>query len=387
MVGGRKERYDGFSMVMVPRVVVFEALMQAFQELGRGDACIEWGRKVVAVKELGVEGVEVEYADGAKEVVDLVIGADGIRSRVRDSLFQGKYPAQYEGLTGVGGFIPVALLPSTLKDSLMQEGKNEEGVVMTFGDKGFFGYTLCTPRSVPNEYIKHGPFIQWWGTYEAPEPSFSSARAKTIADAESVKQKLLELHGSWKSPRDGGKNEANGVFKSIIELGCVSEEVADTLVWHHTPALLLPRYVVPRLLESYVTPTQTGRIILLGDAAHAMPPDAGQGVSCAAEDAIVYSLLLAKLLSRESKTVTEVPESVLRNAAKAYNDIRKPRVSKILDLAKRRGDSKREMSIIGRWFRDLTVRLFCLLPESINDHLFAYNSEKVVEDYLASHPV
>jgi 2-polyprenyl-6-methoxyphenol hydroxylase-like FAD-dependent oxidoreductase len=96
MVGGRKERYDGFSMVMVPRAVVFEALMQAFQELGRGDACIEWGRKVVAVKELGVEGVEVEYADGAKEVVDLVIGADGIRSRVRDSLFQGKYPAQYE---------------------------------------------------------------------------------------------------------------------------------------------------------------------------------------------------------------------------------------------------------------------------------------------------
>ncbi len=119
----------------------------------------------------------------------------------------------------------------------MQEGKNEEGAVMTFGNKGFFGYTLCTPRSVPNERIKHGPIIQWWGTYEAPEPSFSSARAKTIADAENVKQKLLELHSSWKSPRDGGKSEVNGVFKSIIELGCVSEEVADTLMCYHTPVL------------------------------------------------------------------------------------------------------------------------------------------------------
>ena len=93
-VGGSKERY-GFGTAMVPRGVVFEALMQAFQELGRGDAGIEWGRKVLAVQELA-EGVEVEYADGAREVVDLVIGADGVRSRVRDSLFNGKYPAQYE---------------------------------------------------------------------------------------------------------------------------------------------------------------------------------------------------------------------------------------------------------------------------------------------------
>jgi 2-polyprenyl-6-methoxyphenol hydroxylase-like FAD-dependent oxidoreductase len=94
--GGSKERYGGFGMAMVPRGVVFEALMQAFQELGREGASIEWGRKVVSIKELGAEGVEVEDADGTKEVVDLVIGADGVRSRVRDSLFEGKYPAEYE---------------------------------------------------------------------------------------------------------------------------------------------------------------------------------------------------------------------------------------------------------------------------------------------------
>ena len=279
-----------------------------------------------------------------------------------------------------------------------------EGSVMTFGNKGFFGYTLCSPRSVPNEHIKHGPILQWWATYETPEPSFSSARAKTIADSEKVKQELLKLHGSWKSPRDEDDSDVNGVFKSIIELGCVSEEVVDTLTYHHTPVLLLPRYVVPRYLESYVTSTGTGRIILLGDAAHAMPPDAGQGVSCAAEDALVYSLLLTKLLSRESKSATEISDSVLRDSAIAYNDIRKPRVSKILDVAKRRGDSKKEMGMIIKWTRDLLIRVLCksidshfqfagvknalsgLLPESMNDYLFAYNSEKAVEDYLAAHP-
>ena len=261
-------------------------------------------------------------------------------------------------MIGVEGFIPVSLLPPTLKDSLMQEGKNTEGAVMTFGNKGVFGYTLCTPRSVPDEHNKYGPILHWWSTYEAPEPSFSSARAKTIADAAKVKEELLKLYGSWISPRDGDNNDTNGVFRSIIELGCVSEEVADSLTYHHTPVRLLPRYAVPSL-ETYVTPTHTGRIILLGDAAHAMPPDGAQGVSCAAEDSVVYSLLLAKLLSRESKPVTEVPDGILQGAARAYNDIRKPRVSKIVDLAKRRVNRKKELSVIRRWLRDLAIRVRC----------------------------
>ena len=286
----------------------------------------------------------------------------------------------------------------------MQEGKNREGAVMTFGNKGVFAYTLCTPRSVPDEHNEYGPILHWWSTYEGPEPSFSSARAKTIADAAKVKEELLKLYGSWKSPIDGDNSDTNGVLKSIIELGCVSEDEADTLTYHHTPVRLLPRYAVPSL-ESYVTPTHTGRIILLGDAAHAMPPDAAQGVSCAAEDSVVYSLLLTKLLSRESKSVTEIPDGVLRDAARAYNDIRQIRVSKIVDLAMRRVNRKKEMSVIRRWLRDLAVRVRCkliisyysclwllricpsdLLPESPSDYRFSYDSEKAVEDYLAERP-
>ncbi|KAF8621289.1 hypothetical protein AX15_007888 [Amanita polypyramis BW_CC] len=379
----KKERYGGFGMAMVSRAVVFEGLMGAFGEIGKGDD-VEHGRKVVSIKELDMEGVEVEYADGVKEVVDLVIGADGVRSRVRDALFDGKYPAEYTGLMGAGGFIPVSLLPPKLKESVMKEGtgKNDEGVVMTFGPRGFFGYTLCTPRSVPNQHLQHGPILQWWATYEAPEPSYSSMRAKTNAEAENIKQELLKIHGSWESPSDGN-SEDESVFRSIIELGCASEEVEDKLSYHHTPVLLLPRYIVPRRLESYVTPSMSGKIILMGDAAHAMPPDAGQGVPCAVEDAVVYSLLLSKLLAREAKSTTGIPENVLQNAALAYDSIRKPRMGKILDMAKNRGDSKKEMSAFNRWLRDLVIRLMCMMPESFHDSLFAYDAENAVEEYLA----
>ncbi|KAK2464583.1 hypothetical protein APHAL10511_003372 [Amanita phalloides] len=348
-------------------------------EEGEGEE-IEWGRKVVAVTELEAhQGVQIEYQDGSKDVVDLVIGADGVRSRVRESMFHGKYPAEYNGVIGVGSFIPVALLPPKLKQGLLDKD-SDDGVVMTFGTKGMFGYSLCTPRDVPNEYIQTGPILQWWCSYEAPEPSYTSTRAKTTAEADAVKQELLKSYGSWKSPRD--ENNSDGVFKSIVELGCVSEEVKDTLTHHHTPVLMLPRYVVPRLLESYTTPT--GRIILLGDAAHAMPPDGGQGASCAAEDAVVYALLVSKLLSlRAAEPVSEMPESVLRDAAKGYNELRMERVGKVLDEAKNRVDNKKEISTLGRWFRDLMIRLMCSLPESLSDCWYAYDGEKVVNDYVA----
>jgi len=86
---GRKERY-GHGMVMLPRAVVHEALLSSVAEND-----IRWGVKVKGVQESGSE-VAVEYADGSTEMADLVIGADGVRSAVKSSLFNGKFDAKYE---------------------------------------------------------------------------------------------------------------------------------------------------------------------------------------------------------------------------------------------------------------------------------------------------
>lgn len=89
-------------MVMVGRGVVHDALMGvgvASKAGGVPPEDVEWGRKVRGVREMvtddGVE-VEVEFCDGSVERADLVIGADGVRSVVRECMFEGKYPAQYE---------------------------------------------------------------------------------------------------------------------------------------------------------------------------------------------------------------------------------------------------------------------------------------------------
>jgi 2-polyprenyl-6-methoxyphenol hydroxylase-like FAD-dependent oxidoreductase len=83
-----------------------------------------------------------------------------------------------------------------------------------------------------------------------------------------------------------------------------------------------------------------------------MPPDVGQGVSCAAEDAVVFALLLKHFLASS-------PEDALALAAKAYEDIRKPHIHQILDLAKRNGDLKKEKSWLGEVIRDLVMKLVC----------------------------
>lgn len=86
---GRSERY-GFNQLMLRRSIVHEALLQDIPP-----NAVVWGTKVQSIRETS-DGVEVTFADGSSEKADLVIGADGVRSVVRECMFENKYPAEYE---------------------------------------------------------------------------------------------------------------------------------------------------------------------------------------------------------------------------------------------------------------------------------------------------
>nr|AGK29866.1 FAD-binding protein [Volvariella volvacea] len=336
----RKERY-GHSQLMLPRAAVHEALLQ---DIPSGVAV--WGARVKDIRE-NEEGVEIEFEDGSVENVDLVVGADGVRSVIRECIFSGQYPAEYDGLTGVGGFIPYTLLSETFKKSLKQEG-----VTMVFGSHGFFGYSMCSPHS-DND---NANLFQWWSIYESPSPPPLDTPSHVIG------AQLLERHGAWISPYD---TPDSPIYTSIINMACSSDSEIPT---DRRKLLILPRYVVTRL-QHWCSPS--GRVILLGDAAHAMPPDSGQGVSCAVEDAVAIALLL----KHYSRGGTDYSSAVLKQAASAYERIRIPRVRKILDWAKRSGDAKKKLKWWQEKLRDWAMWLICKLPESINDSLFGYDVE------------
>ncbi|KAJ7454655.1 hypothetical protein FB451DRAFT_1143984 [Mycena latifolia] len=342
---GRKARY-GLGELMLPRETVHQALVQELRP-----AAVAWGSKVRYVKE-NRDGVEVTLEDGTVETADLVIGADGVRSVVREAIFGQRYDAKYEELTGVGGFIPVASLSETFRNSLRRDP-----VTMTFGAKGFFGYTPSSPDPTDLKTAQ----LMWWSTYETRDPPPRDTPPATILE------QLIERHAHWASPAD---TPDWPVFREIMALGC-----ADTPT---SKLLILPGYVTPRL-PHWSSLSGSGRILLLGDAAHAMPPHAGQGVSCAVEDAVALALLLKHY--RVSHRF-DVGDS-LQRTAKAYEVVRMPRVHKILDFAKHGGATKKKQSWWQEKMRDWILWVLCKLPESLNDANFGYDVEVEIAKYIA----
>ena len=247
----------------------------------------------------------------------------------------------------MGGFINLEELPKTLQESFQTHG-----VTMTFGRSGFFGYSMCSPLQSSTIH----PFIQWWSIYECPV----IPESKDL-DYDAVKAQLLSRHGSWKSPYD---EDGVGIYRTIIELGCRPPKDAElpTTTRDDTTVMVLPRYITPRLpsWSNADSSAASGRIVLMGDAAHTMPPDVGQGVSCAAEDAVVYALLLKHYLALS-------PDQALVLTAKAYEDIRKPHIHRILDVAKRNGDSKKEKGWLGEIIRDFAMKIICEFISSLSE--------------------
>lgn len=80
---------DAYEARRVRRLVLQDALAARVPR-----DLIEFNKKLVSVQDLGCQGVRVSFADGTEATVDLVVGADGIRSVVRKHMVPD-YPLSY----------------------------------------------------------------------------------------------------------------------------------------------------------------------------------------------------------------------------------------------------------------------------------------------------
>lgn len=227
--------------------------------------------------EQDADGVRVFLSGGGEEHGDLLVGADGLYSEIRAGLFGAERPryAGYTAWRGVAGS----------GEGLLPRGEGFE----SWGRGARFG---CAPVGSGRIY--------WFATRNAPggkddEPAGSRAR-------------LLEIFRGWHEP-------VEALIQATGEPAILHNDIYDrepTGRW------------------------SAGRTTLLGDAAHPMTPNLGQGACQAIEDAVV----LARCVDED-----DVPAAV-----ELYEARRADRTAEIVRLSRRLGR-------VGQWENPLLCRL------------------------------
>jgi 2-polyprenyl-6-methoxyphenol hydroxylase-like FAD-dependent oxidoreductase len=271
-------------------------------------------KRLAAIEDRADRPIVATFTDGSTAEGDFLVGADGVHSLVRRHVVPNGPRPFDTGLLSFGGFV---------RRELLEAAGIGPRVEATFGRAGFFGYGYCSPDPECG--------AMWWSTQPSNGRDAATFRAM---DPRALKQHLRDFHAGWHDP-----------IPQIIE-AAENIVVTDTLD-----------------VESLPTWSR-GRTVLIGDAAHATSPHAGQGASIALEDA----LRLARLLEQGGE---------LRETFEQFEAERRPRAERVVALARRNGNSKREFTPTGAWIRDKAMKLLIPLTSKGMDWMYAYNPAAV----------
>jgi 2-polyprenyl-6-methoxyphenol hydroxylase-like FAD-dependent oxidoreductase len=237
--------------------------------------------------------VVATFEDGTEAVGDLLVGADGVRSRTRQLIDTSAPAGRFVGLTNFGGYTPAVGLDV-----------EPEAWHMLFGRRAFFGYVLDG----------HGGAV-WFAN--VPRDQITPAERAATSN-EAWQQQLVALFAGDAGPA------ADLIRRGELELaGDNTFDLPHVPVW------------------------QRGRLLVIGDAAHAPAPSSGQGASMALEDALV--------LARCLRDIKSIPDAFV-----AYEHLRRERVERIVAQGARSSSSK-VAGRLGRVVRDLALRLMLRL--------------------------
>jgi 2-polyprenyl-6-methoxyphenol hydroxylase-like FAD-dependent oxidoreductase len=286
---GDREKY-GYDALRVHRYVLINALVDSMKAKGLE---VAFGKKFVGATE-HQDGVDVEFEDGTNGVCSLLIGADGIHSTVRRLLYPDVVP-KFLNLAGVTAAVPTSALG--LGGDMLEDLENP---------------TLDYPLPITLQHPTHGAFVVAPQRTGAKEMFFGRQRKWSETD-----------RAGWDA-RSADKQELarflasdTGDFPLIVQ-DLVKAIPLDTInLW--------PFYVIPHL-SSWISEDGRGRVILVGDCAHAIPPSAGQGVNQAFEDVHTLALTLKGIGGGSPKP--EARPRQLRN----WQQWRSERVKKVFEL-------------------------------------------------------
>jgi 2-polyprenyl-6-methoxyphenol hydroxylase-like FAD-dependent oxidoreductase len=279
-----------------------------YAEAVRRGIRITHGKRLNGAEQRPGGGVVAHFADGTSAEGDVLIGADGVRSVTRTLIDPEAPGPRYTGLGNVGGYARVPGVRTVPGD-----------YEMIWGRECFFGYTVGADGEV------------WW--FANPPSRTELTRAETALTDERVRERLISL-----------------------------------LSVDHTPAAEIVRSTQDnlRIFNQYDLPTvprwHNDRMVVIGDAAHAVSPASGQGASLAAEDAVVLALCL--------RDASSIPAALAE-----FERRRRDRVQRIVAWGASMNNTKKQ-GLVGRFMRDLMVPIIMRRnsrPEAMNQLSWIFN--------------
>lgn len=255
---GDEDKY-GYDALRLHRYVLINALIETTKRAG---VEVAFGKKFIAATEHH-DSVELRFEDGKTAASSILIGADGIHSTVRRFLYPDLTP-KFLNLAGVTGAVPTSAL--RLPNAMMQDLENPN---------------LDYPLPITIQHSTHGAFVVAPQRSGAQEMFFGRQRTWTDTD-----------RAGWNA-RSADKQElAKFLASDTQDFPQIVRDAVKSIP--HDTINLWPFYVIPNL-PSWISADGKGRIILVGDAAHAIPPSAGQGLNQCFEDIYTLSLTLKTL--------------------------------------------------------------------------------------------
>ena len=279
-------RPDGQLSVMMRRADLYRELNTLATERG---VRYSYGKEFVSATTASDGRVHARFADGSTAAGDLLIGCDGIHSAVRRGIDPDARAPRYVPVLNVGGYIPDFIVDVPPQEFRMQ-----------FGTRCFFAW-FPTPD---------GGTV-WFANPPMPrEPE--RGVLSDLSDAD-WRRWLHELMAGDVGPAHDIIDAAPGPM-----IGWATYDLPVVKRWHD----------------------QRNQIII-GDAAHATAPSAGQGASMSVEDAVILAQCL--------RDCPDIP-----TAFATFESLRRRRVEKIVRHGHRSSNSK-AAGPVGRFLRDLML--------------------------------